>query len=342
MGILDWWRDRQVRSPDGPGAEAVQETVEHIVDTANPRLRFAPRYAQRLSPAVESALGYASQLVAAVPPAREATAAGWTADPCMRAFFATPDDIVRAFSRSIELRAFFNSNPLAEEVYAVIGMLVEERRIAGMALEGSVIRKDVEQTTISFGDHRVRVLGLTEADLREEIQARIIDQLVLDGINQAAAMQDQREAAEQERALLKARLRLLEREGAGMGAALGRESLDARSELAKVQAELEENNRSLDAMGTGADRLDEELERIVEALTDAPQRFYVTTRRVRLDRMNVVQTGDDPEAGEEIVFQCARIPGDPPETRAFVIARFPRADMLPPRVLLTEAVRHIV
>src|SRR5262245_53811157 len=109
MGLLDWLRGGS-SPPGGPDAALVAEAVERIIQTANPRLRFADRYAQRLSPAVASAMAYAAELVAAAPAAREATAAGWTADPCMRALFATPDDIVRAFSRSTELRAFFEAH----------------------------------------------------------------------------------------------------------------------------------------------------------------------------------------------------------------------------------------
>jgi hypothetical protein len=342
MGILDWWRRGHTSAEGGPDAAAVDEAVEHIVQTANPRLRFARRYAQRLAPAVATAMAYAEEIVDAAPPAREATTAGWAVDPAMRAFFATPDDIVQAFSRSVEVRAFFDQNPLADEAFAVVGMQMSERQVVGVALQGSVMRRDVVQTTVSFGDYRVRVLGATEAELRAEIARRIVDQLVLDGIARAAAEQTEREAAEQERALLKTRLRYLEQQGQGMRAALGGEGEADPSALASVQAALEENTRTLESMTTGADRLDEELERIVESLADARQRFYLSTTRLRLDRMNVVQTDDSPEAGEEIVFQSARIPGEPPETRAFALVRFPRADLLPAETLRYEAVRHLL
>lgn len=342
MGILDWWRGRHSSAEGGPDAVAVGEAVEHIVQTANPRLRFARRYAQRLAPAVASAMAYAVEIVESAPPAREATAAGWSADPALRAFFATPDDIVHAFSRSVEVRAFFDQNPLAEGVFAVVGMRMTERQVVGVALQGSVMRRDVVQTTVSFGDYRVRILGATEADLRREIERRIVDQLVFDGIGHAAAVQTEREALEQERALLKTRLRYLEQQGQGMRAALGGEEGADPSALASVQADLEENTRTLENMATGADRLDEELERIVESLADARQRFYLTTTRLRLDRMNVVQTDENPEAGEEIVFQSARIPSDPPENLAFVLVHFPRADLLPAETLRFEAVRHLL
>lgn len=340
MGLLDWLRGGG--APRGSEGAGIAEAIDRIVQTADPRLRFAPRFARRLTPAVASAQAYARELVATLPAAREATPAGWAADRCMHALFATPDAIAHAFSRSVELRAFFDQHPLADEVYAVIGTRMEERHVLGMALEGDIMRRDVEQTTVSFTDHRVRILALTEPELRTEIERRILDQLVMDGIGRVAAGQRQRTALEQERALLSTRLRLLEQAGQGMHAALAGERTADAEKLAQVRARLDENSRVLAGMATGAERLDEELDRIIEALRDARQRFYVTTIRRRLDRMNVVRDGNDSESGEEIMFHSARIPADPPETRVFVIARFPKAGMLPAATLVAEAARQLL
>jgi hypothetical protein len=59
------------------------------------------------------------------------------------------------------------------------------------------------------------------AELRHEIVRRVLDQLTLEGIAKIEADASRRDLLKRERALLKARLRLLERQGAGMGAVLG-------------------------------------------------------------------------------------------------------------------------
>ena len=89
MGMLErvrgWWNAQRSREH-----AQTAETLERIVQLANPRLRFARRYRARLAPAVLAAMEYAAALVAAVPAAHDATAAAWPTDGCLRAFFAVP------------------------------------------------------------------------------------------------------------------------------------------------------------------------------------------------------------------------------------------------------------
>jgi hypothetical protein len=130
MGILDWWRRRGGIAKDAQSAEQIDAAVERIVKM-NPRLRLARRYRARLAPAVATTLAYAKSVVAAAPAPRDAGAAGWSVDPCLRAFFANPDELVRAFSRSQDLQAYFEREPAAQEVYAVLSMEMVERQVLG-------------------------------------------------------------------------------------------------------------------------------------------------------------------------------------------------------------------
>jgi len=340
MGILDWWRNR------GRGGAAraldtrrVDEAIERVLDTTNPRLRLARRYRARLAPAVETALVYAGELVASVPSARLANAAAWANDPYMQAFFATASDLVQAFSRAPDLRAHFERNPGLPEAYAVLGMELTERKVLGMAMEGDRIRGEVAQTTVSFGDHRVRICGRTEPELREEIERRLVDQLALEGLARVVADQSSRKELEQERAVLKARLQMLERKGAGMGGALGGAAMGA-ADLARLQSQLEENTGKLASSGGGAKMLDHELDHIRSVLAEPAQHLYISSRRLRIDRMNVVIEAGSAQAGTELEFLVARIPGTtPPKMRAFTLVRFPRAELLPRERLLDDAAR---
>ena len=100
MGILGWWRKRSGGSTEnGLDREIVDETIERVVQTTNPRLKFARRYRALLAPAVETALAYTGELVNSMPTAREASSAGWASDPYMQAVCATADDLEQIFSR---------------------------------------------------------------------------------------------------------------------------------------------------------------------------------------------------------------------------------------------------
>jgi hypothetical protein len=55
--------------------------------------------------------------------------------------------------------------------------------------------------------------------------------------------------------------------------------------------------------------------------------------------MNVVQEGNSDQDAEEIEVHLARIPGNPPQVRAFTLLRFARADLLPAKSMVEDAAR---
>ena len=343
MSIRDWFhRARNGNGDGGRNARDVSPTLDRIVQLTNPRLKFARRYRARLTPAVDIAVQHARSLVASVPPACEASAAAWQYDPCLRAFFSSGDDVVRAFSRSAELRAWFDMNATASEVCAVLSVRLVERRILGVALDGGVIRRDVPQTTVSFDDYRVRICGRSEQELRAEIECRIVDQLALVGLSIATHDQGQREVLEQENALLRTRLRLLQGRGAGLVALVGPSAPDG-SVLARLQTELAMNEANLSSIASGAEALEYQLERLREVLANAGEHLFITSRQMRLDRMNVVVADDDPAPGASLNLQIARvpIPDGAVEFRTFILVRFQRAAMLSKTTLSNDAARML-
>jgi hypothetical protein len=305
---------------------------------------MARRYEARLQPAVVTALRYVAGIVAAIPPAREASAAAWSSDPYIHAFFTGPDDVAPALSRSGDLRAWFRQNPAQQEAHAVLGMAMTQKRVLGTALEGDTMRRDVVQETISFGDHQVRMCGRSEGELRDEIVRRLVVQLGLQGMARYAAQQTERGLLERERALLHTRLRLLEREGAGVGglvgdgAAVDNAAADA-GELARLQADMADNEEAIRRLGLRSDALDRELAEVCAVLADPAAHLFVHTRCCMLNRMNVVQAPGHPDGGDELVFQVAQIPTVPPQARAFALVRFARADLRTPDGLLDDAAR---
>jgi hypothetical protein len=339
MGFFDWLRRRGTTPP--PDDPRVAATLERIT-ALDPQLRMVERYRARLAPAAGQCVAQVEALVASMNAPREASAAAWSSDAAIHAFFATPADVAEALSRSRHLQVFFDQHPLADEVCAVLGMAMTERRVLGVAQVGEHARPDVAQTTVSFGDHQVRICAQTDAELRSEIVRRVVDQLVLDALAGVEASESRRDALAEERALLKARLQLLERQGAGMRHVLGGGAATDTGELARVQAQLEENDRSLASLGSRADALERKFEHVLSVLAAPQDHLESMTRRLRLDRMNVVLTGPAAQTGEEIEIRVARIPADAPEARAFALVRFARANLLPRTPGLDDAARFVI
>ena len=339
MGILDWLRGL---GGAGGGKEDAQagEALERVVQLANPRLALAHRYKSRLTPAVRDAMDYAHQLVTAIAPAREANKVAWQADPNIRSIFATAQDVARTFSRSPDVQSWFMAYPAEREVCAVVSMQLLERRVLGTALVEGVLQREVPQTTVSFTDFRIRICAATEAELREDLERRIVDQLALSAIASAAREESRREGLEQERALLRARLRLLERRGAGMSG-LGTQAPAESADRDRIQRDLALNEQNLRALAVGPGHLEQQLEQLRGVLSDPASHFSVTTRRIHVDNMNIIVPQDSSAPGATLDLQVAKVPvrDGAPELRTFIFARFPRAELLRREDIQSESAR---
>jgi hypothetical protein len=338
MGLLSqlFHRDRtRVLPVDGV---RLDETIERILDV-HPRLRMANRYQHRLKRPVATTLQYVDELIASLPSTLDANAGTWSSNPSLRAFFATPDDIGQAFGRSEEVRAFFELNPSAVDVYGALGMAMTERHVLGVAQEGDTVRHDVAQTTLCFSDYHVRICGRSDADLRTEITSRLIDQLAVEGLTVLAASRAQRLARGRE--LMQERVALMQRRGTGISSVVGGgdAAVDAE-ELARVQTQIAQNAESLAALRVPTDVIELELKNICGVLNRPSEHVYIKSRKIRIDMMNVVQQ-DNAKGGNEIEFHFARVPGVTPQMRAFALVRFPRSDLPPGGLRIDAAMRAL-
>jgi hypothetical protein len=338
MGFFD--RLFGSKRSDAQRDEDVDQMVQRVI-ALSPRLRLAQGHQARLEAAVAKAAVHLRELVAAFPAPRKVSPASWSSDPYVRAFFAAADDIGPVLGRSEELRAFFDQQPGQQHAFAVVGMALTERRTLGVEQDGDVMRSDVAQTTLSFSDHQIRVCGPADEGLRQAIVHRMVDQLAIEALARISADSDRREVLEQERALLATRVRLLERQGAGMASFTGGEERGDAGEVERLRARLEENEKDLHAIGPRAEALQRQLDAVCEVFAEAGSKVRVTARRVRLSRMNVVLPEHGTEHGDALDLDTARVPGDPPRERAFALVRLSRNDVPKAENLLDLAERML-
>lgn len=339
MGLFErLWRPRAKTPTVTPQIHALTERLLVL----SPALKLADGFRERLLPALACSLDYVSGVVADLPPAHEASASNWLGDPYIHAFFAAPDEIAHVLSRSPELQAWFERHPLASETCAVMSMAMIERRAFGVEQVGDAVHADVARTTLSFDDHQVRVCGATESALREQIVRRVVEQIALEGLAQIGADESRRDALVQERALLKTRLQLLKRQGAGTSTMLGDRAAGNAAELLQLQAEIDENERALSALGLKTDALARELDVICDVLGHPAQYADVEMKRVRLNPMNVVIEAGAPHGSAEIVFPLARLPATDLGERAFSLVRFARDHLMPIPTVFDQDSRFVI
>jgi hypothetical protein len=341
MTLFEWFSTLLGSEPrEGASDEEVREALARVVAIV-PQVRLANRYEARLAPAIRATLSYARDLVSALPAPRDATPAAWAADPLIRALFATPDDIGHVFGKSHELRAWFDDHFTATHVYAVLGSQLMERSVLRSAHENGVMRSDVPRTAVSFEDRRIRLFGDADASLRREIVHRLVEQLALEAISRIEATQTRRGELEEERALLRARMQMLDRRGAGMTGLFGSGSNASPAEAAKLAAEFSRNEAALEQLGPREEAIERQLGTLLEIFSNPSALVQVTPRTLRLSQMNlVVEEGCDEECAD-VRIHVAVVPMQPPQTRAVVIVRIARADM-PPAGSAHDDVAHLL
>jgi hypothetical protein len=340
MGLLSWWFGKNRASEEGDLQQA-KEIVERIV-RLGPQLRLARDCEARMAPAVHRSIHFLRELVADMQAPREASAAAWATDPYIHAFFATPDDVCPVFSHSEALRAYLDEHPGADDAVAVLGMNVNERRTLGAAQFGATTRTDVVQTTVGFSDHQVRLCAGSEAALRQEIILRVVDQLALEALGKIAEDTKRRDSLEHERALLRTRLRMLERQGTGARSLLGSDASCSFAEVAQLQTQIDENDQALANLGLKTEALERHLEMVCSVLSSPDAHFHVQKKKFLLDRLNVVVDDGDARPAHELELQMASLPASSDAMRAFAMVRFRRADLLPARDMLAEAQRLLI
>ncbi|SBT08864.1 conserved hypothetical protein [Candidatus Accumulibacter aalborgensis] len=327
MGILDWFKNRPAQfDPDGVSEEMIRSATEKAITLTNPRLKVLPSCYLHLAPAVKISIEFLRTLIQALPAARPVSPASWAADPAWRAFFGAPGDITVALGRSDNLRTLFAKAPELDEACLVLGMAFSEQHVFGLALQGDMVHRDVVQTSVSFSDHRAHICSRDESRLRRIAGVQAFEYLLARALVEIGGDRVERQELEGKRALLRARLRLLQQHGPGLGSMFGSPPA-GRGEQAGLEAELVANERQLEAIGDSQSALAMELEALREVLAKPEQYLHVGQRQLRLNTMNVVLDGKSTEAAAEVAFSVAELTGPPPVQRAFVLARVTRAEL---------------
>jgi hypothetical protein len=312
----------------GAADDAVlREALERAVEVVEPRLKILPRYADRLRPALQTAVSQIRGDIGAIDAVHDASAQGWSSDPVVRATFARPADIAPVFSRAREVQRWFRSNPAATEVYAALGMSYDERQVLAPALVDGAVRQDVMRRQVLFGDHRVAFVGGSDDELRRAVGRAVFNQLLLNAAEALSGRDKQRKQLELTRSLLQARLRMLRHQESPLSSALeGDGAADPTVEIRSLEDALARSTEAAQELGGGPDALDRALDMLANVLSHPAEGVQVSRERRRVDEFNNMVEVED-GVGADIEFTALRIASEPPRTRAAVLMRFARADL---------------
>ena len=317
---------------------AVRDAIEQLVEDTDPRIRVISRYQKKLRPGVEVALKHARDIVARIPGPVALNAETWRTDPLINAAFARAADIPEVISRSVEVREFFErgAGRLQQECYALCGMQREERKILGKELLGEVVQSDVVQTTVSFTNHRLIVPVPTEAELRRAIERRAFHHLVEEAISQVERAFSRKEGLEEQRALLRLKLKLMSRQRQGLEGLVEAEPPQLQ-DIQSLQQELAEVEARLRQLQITLTNIENYVPHLNKVLGQPEQYLSLQEIFLRLNRMNVVVTGSTEEPMHELRLEEVRLRDG--RTVVLLLVKCTRDQLLTRRELYDEATR---
>jgi hypothetical protein len=323
MGLFDRLFGRQPATASDP---LLGKALDRTVEVVEPKLAVVRDWRSRLTPGVAAAIEVARAGAQHLQQVHDLSAANWSSDPLLRAAFANADSITQVLARMRELQRFMRAPGAGSEAYAVLGMAFATRKVLGAALQGDQVRHEVEQTQANFGDYRIRIVAASADELRRAAGVQIFNELLLAATRELASADERRTDLNVERAMLQARLRMLEQNEGALLADEGedrKEAADPLAERADLRRRLDEMNAAMAQYGGGTEGLDRQLDIVRDTLLSAREQVRIGPHRLRVDAMNNVL--DDADAGgtpiEFVYVQAPRM------SRAFALVRVQRADV---------------
>ena len=340
MGLLDWFINRPAQfDPDVPSEDVLAKAIDKAITLTNPRLKLVDGYQERMRGPVTRCVDYLRRTLADLPAEIEVSVANWSAMPVLHAFFARPEDLSSALCHSRNLRTFFDKYPELDKACIVLGMTYNERHIQGLSLRGDDIRLDPTQTVVDFSVPRVRICGHTDEEVRRLLGTQSFEYLVAQAMTEISEVRSEREELEDSRNLIRARLRLLQQQGPGLGSVF--EAAPESAEQRKLEAQLLENERQLEELGSSQEVLENELGALCKVLADSERYLTFERKRLRLSTLNVLVDESSTDVASDVEFTMAVLSGIPKVRRAFVIGRMKRSELPALKLDIANAERFL-
>jgi hypothetical protein len=270
----------------------IEAAIERTVDGTDPRLRAVFGYKKYLRPSVIHAIDHVIALVDGIPAPLPAGRSDYSADPRLKALFATADRMQEVFGNDVELNEFRGGpNKGAERVYALLLAERVEKNVLGMELAGDTLRRDVAQVSVSFRRHRLIEVTSNEADTRRQLKRRAFDHLLTLALTRIAEVHGELADLARQRDLLNRKLSALRQGGWSF------ETTDGEQPDPKVlSAELQGIETELTKLGADAGALQRRLEIVADLLGHAEQQLWAEDSVIHLDNMNIRREAQDASA----------------------------------------------
>jgi hypothetical protein len=284
-------------------AALVAAATEKIIDGTDPRLRLIPGYKKKLREAVTCSLSYAQETVLGFGSPLELSRRAFGDDLQVRAFFGSVDGIATVFKASPQVRDFMRrvEHKTIDYVFAGMRMEKREKQTLAPALRGDRVEMDVLRTAVNFSNKVIVLPAASEAMLYQELKERIFMTLVEQSLRRLTSIKVKKRDLEQQRTLLRRKLKHLEARGLGMEPFTGAAPKD-EEDLGSIERRLEETESELRDTAASIQTLEDYLVQINEVMSRPDEHVRIRHGSTWMTPMGFKVTPDVPEDGNEIFY----------------------------------------
>ncbi len=317
--------------------QEIHQAIERVVDQVNPRLRALGGYRKKLFPVVGRTTAYIQELIGQVPGPVLVNKQTWSSEPMVNSLFGSVERMRKVLSGP-EVRKYVKQHPVGAELFAAFAAMPEVKRQLGVELVGDTLKRDVRQTTVSFMNQEIALVGESLEEVRKALADDVLDLLVSFALEDILGQESRISEIEERLRVVRLKLRVAGTRSHGAGLLLA-DDPDPTNERESLSARIAELEKDLEREKRGLSTLDDYLDKLVELLTHPETYIGLEKVSVRLDRMNIVREGADDETAPEIEFTRGRR-GDK-MARVVMLIRFPRSELLEAGSGLREAERYL-
>ncbi|KAB2921932.1 MAG: hypothetical protein F9K25_19810 [Candidatus Contendobacter sp.] len=317
----------------------IQAAIERVVDGTDPRLRVVSHYRRKLRAPVERAIEYLMAQMAVLPPAIEAGRRGFTADPHLRALFASPDQLLETLSFSPAMRDYRQrgNGSTPPELYAALRVERIERNTLGIAMQGDQIQRDVPQVTVLFKEPRVAFPNANEAETRRELMDRAFDYLVEIALQRLTSLRARKQELEKQRQLLQNKVEVLKSARLGLESLLTEPASGPVLDPPAIERQLAVIETELGQLRADTATLDHHLALVAEILSEPERHLRLDSISLTLDHMNIKVDPDSARVNNTLTFQEIRVGSQ--HRFIVLLVKFPSSELLTQPDFFAEAER---
>jgi len=326
------------RPAGGLDQALIDAAIERAVDGTDRRLRAVRNYRKRLRDPVERAAIHVISLVDSLPEPAEISQHAFSTDCRVRAFFSSNEHLREVLGGFRELREYLAdcTGPIPDDIFGLLTMAMEERRVLGMELEGEVMRRDVLQVAVNFFNHRYLCPTATESDSRWELKKRAFDFLVEKALEQLVEEKKHRSELDRQRHLLRQKLAAMKAGNWGLGS-MFEVAGELQPDIPALEAQVESIDAELGQAGSGALGLEESLEHLIDTLGRPEDWLAGREICLRLDHRGIKVSDTSSAPSREL--RLAELFTHTGLRRIVLLGRVPRAEIPGPSDFLKQA-RH--